>query len=186
MIDHGAVRLSPYVKSLRQRLFDWMNDAPTRRAAGEYRPLSEPEFDHWLAGMTAGRDRVLLIVAERATMTPAGFCALTDINPLHRRARLSIAIDPAMRRRGLGGDAVTALTRHAFLDLGLERLSLDTPAGNAAAIRLYERRGFRREGVWRRHFLIDGDFHDAVAMAILRDEFAAPAGALSLNDGTRP
>jgi RimJ/RimL family protein N-acetyltransferase len=180
MIDYGKVRLSPYVKSLRQKLFDWMNDGPTRRAAGEYRPFSEPEFDAWLAGMTAGREQMLFIIAEQESMTPAGFCTLTGVSPVHRRGRLGIAVDSGMRRRGLGGDAVAGLTRHAFFDLGLERLALDAPAGNEAALRLYERCGFRREGVWRRHFFIDGAFHDAVAMAILRDEVRPPpAGAVS-------
>lgn len=174
MIEHGRVRLSPYVRSLRQKLFDWMNDPGVRRAAGEFRTLSELELDRWVERMSTGTQNCFFIIVERERLTPVGFCTLTGLSPIHRHARLGIAIgDAAFRGRGLARDAVTALVRHGYADLGLERIFLDVLADNHAAQRVYEACGFRREGVWRRHFFVDGAFHDAVTMALLHDEAAA-------------
>ena len=39
---------------------------------------------------------------------------------------------------------------------------------NSAARRLYERFGFEHEGIRRRGSLIDGEYHDVHAMALLR------------------
>lgn len=176
MIEHGRVRLTPYVKSLRQKLFDWMNDATLRRAAGEFRALSEMDFDAWIGRMAGTPQNVFFIIAERERLVPVGFCFLAGLEPIHRRARLGIAIgEAAFRGRGLGRDAVSALVRHGMQDLGLERVALDVSTGNAAALRLYAACGFRHEGVLRRHFFVDGAFHDAAAMAILRGESDPPA-----------
>ena len=53
------------------------------------------------------------------------------------------------RGRGLGADAVAALTRHLFKDEGAHRVQLTTDVDNAAMRRVAERLGFRFEGVLR-------------------------------------
>ena len=95
---------------------------------------------------------------------------------IHRagRAELSILIGETSHwGRGYGRDAIATLLRFAFGELGLRRVSLITDADNARGIRCYERCGFRHEGVLRAHRLRYGEPLDMVAMAVLRDEFAA-------------
>jgi putative acetyltransferase len=67
----------------------------------------------------------------------------------------------------------TALMR-AGLDLAdnwlnLTRLELEVYTDNDAAVRLYERFGFEREGLLRRHAYRDGRYVDSYSMARLRD-----------------
>lgn len=169
MIVSGGVRLSPYVRGLRQTLFDWMNDPAVRRAAGEFRAMSELDLDAWIGRVAAGTGSAFFFIVERDAPTAVGFALLTDISPQHRRAGLSIAIpDPARRGRGHGGDALRAVLDYAFRDLGLERVELDVLTENEAAVRLYRRVGFQDEGVRRRYFYVDGDFRDVLSMAALR------------------
>lgn len=169
MIAFGRVRLSPYVRGLRQTLFDWMNDPETRRAAGEFRAMSEPDLDAWIGRVASAPGNAFFFIVERDAPAPVGFALLADIAPLHRHARVSIAIpDPARRGRGHGGDALRALIDHGFRDLGLERIHLDVLVSNEGAIRLYRRLGFVEEGIRRRHFYVDGNFRDVLSMAVLR------------------
>ena len=53
------------------------------------------------------------------------------------------------RGRGLGGEAVVALTRHLFDNEGAHRVQLSTDVDNAAMRRVSERIGFSFEGVLR-------------------------------------
>jgi RimJ/RimL family protein N-acetyltransferase len=95
---------------------------------------------------------------------------------VHRagRAELAIAIgEPSRWGRGYGTDAIRTLLRFAFGELGLRRVTLIADADNARGIRCYERCGFRHEGLLRAHRLRYGEPLDMVAMAVLRDEFAA-------------
>lgn len=57
--------------------------------------------------------------------------------------------DDADRGRGLGGDAVAAMTRHLFDDQGAHRVQLNTDLENAAMRRVAERLGYTFEGVLR-------------------------------------
>lgn len=169
MIAYGGVRLSPYVRGLRQTLFEWMNDPDTRRAAGEFRAMSEPDLDAWIGRAAAGPNGAFFFIIEREAPVAVGFVLLADVSAQHRHARLSVAVpDPGRRGRGYGGDALRAVLAYGFRDLGLERIHLDVLTDNEGAIRLYRRVGFQDEGVRRRHFYVDGDFRDVLTMAALR------------------
>jgi RimJ/RimL family protein N-acetyltransferase len=96
-------------------------------------------------------------------------------------ARLSIARDPhassrhvadlglmvaaTHRRRGIGRallEQAVAWAREA----GVTKLELHVFPWNEAAIALYERFGFEREGLRRRHYRRDGEYVDAILMAL--------------------
>lgn len=81
--------------------------------------------------------------------------------------------DPALRGRGLGTDAVAALTDFAFGELRVERVWLATDARNVHAQAVYRKAGFVEEGRARHEWFIDGAFVDGVHMALLRDGWLA-------------
>lgn len=69
-----------------------------------------------------------------------------------RKARLySLATLPEARGHGVGGALLDAVM-HAASRRGCAALRLEVRKDNAAAIRLYERRGFRRIGEYARYY----------------------------------
>jgi RimJ/RimL family protein N-acetyltransferase len=75
---------------------------------------------------------------------------------------------PEYRGRGLGrrlAEAAVAAAR----ERGMERIALEVFASNTRAIALYERLGFRHEGVLRRARKLDGRYDDNVLMALVDD-----------------
>jgi RimJ/RimL family protein N-acetyltransferase len=92
-------------------------------------------------------------------------------DPMYRHAGIDIYLDPTVAGKGLGTDAVRTLARHLIDDLGHHRLVIDPAAANAAAIRAYEKVGFRTVGVMRRYERgADGTFHDGLLMDLLAEE----------------
>ena len=67
--------------------------------------------------------------------------------------------------------------RYAFLELGLERVSLGLHEYNPRALRSYEKAGFTLEGRTRKDILREGRRTDTLWMGILREEW------LLLQDG---
>lgn len=83
----------------------------------------------------------------------------------------------AQSGRGIGTWAVKATRDFAFENLALHRLELDVFSFNPRAQRVYEKAGFRHEGVLR-DAVMDGDkYADDVLMAILEHEWTAVKAA---------
>lgn len=102
-----------------------------------------------------------------------GWCDITRLDrPIHaHRGALGMGIVAAYRGRGLGRkliDATVAQARKA----GFVRIELLVHSDNARAIALYDKVGFVREGVQRDAIYIDGEYRDAIAMAIVERENA--------------
>ena len=69
--------------------------------------------------------------------------------PRYRYASIDLFVDPALRGRGIGGEAVAQLAQKLFAEHGHHRVTIDPSVENVAAIRAYEKVGFTRVGVMR-------------------------------------
>ena len=72
---------------------------------------------------------------------------------------------PSARRRGVAAALLTEAMQ-LLRERGTRKLTLRVLGTNAAAIALYERLGFTREGVLRGEFIIEGRDVDDILMAI--------------------
>jgi RimJ/RimL family protein N-acetyltransferase len=91
-------------------------------------------------------------------------------------AWLAIAIGPDTWDQGYGQEALGLLVDFAFRELNLYRIQLTVFAYNARAIRVYEKLGFRREGVFRAFLERDGQRHDMLLYGLLRPEWQPGTG----------
>ena len=85
------------------------------------------------------------------------------------RGGLGMGLLPDYRGHGLGEKLMRA-TIDAAVEMGMERIELEVYPSNQRAIRLYERLGFRLEGVKRKARKLDGKYEDDCFMALLVGE----------------
>lgn len=128
---------------------------PLEKSIAFYRHVIASGFPHFVAADDSGK--------------VVGWC---DVSPVfgHSRAHigmLGIALVPDARGQGLGAQLLQAAIDRSW-SRGLTRIELSVRADNLNAKALYERFGFEHEGLVRRASLIDGIYHDAHAMALLR------------------
>jgi ribosomal-protein-alanine N-acetyltransferase len=62
---------------------------------------------------------------------------------------------------------VAFVCRFAFREFGLAKVTAHVFAQNEPSIRVLEKCGFEAEGYLRKHFLRDGQFHDAKVYGLL-------------------
>jgi aminoglycoside 6'-N-acetyltransferase len=92
-----------------------------------------------------------------------------EVDPKYRHASIDLFLDPALHGRGIGTEVVRRVVRQLIDERGHHRITIDPAADNAAAIRAYEKVGFRPVGVMRRYERdVDGDgWHDGLLMELL-------------------
>ena len=97
-----------------------------------------------------------------------GNLRLFNFRPAHRRAELSFIIfDKTQWSKGYATEAVCALCRYAFERMRLHRIHADYYTPNLASARLFEKSGFRIEGVYQDHFFLNGRYVDSIRVAKL-------------------
>jgi len=73
--------------------------------------------------------------------------------------------------RGYGSEAMNILLCYAFTELNLHRLTLTVFEFNERAVRMYQRCGFKIEGIVREVLYRDGRRWDLISMGLLRAEW---------------
>jgi aminoglycoside 6'-N-acetyltransferase len=96
-----------------------------------------------------------------------------ESDPMYRHAGMDIYLSVSRHGEGLGTEALQVLARYLFEECGHHRLTIDPAADNAAAIRAYERVGFRRVGIMRQYERgPEAVWRDGLLMDMLKDEFS--------------
>lgn len=72
-----------------------------------------------------------------------------ETEPNYRHATIDLFLDPALHGRGIGTEVLRRIVRLLIDQRGHHRITIDPTATNAAAIRCYEKVGFKPVGVMR-------------------------------------
>ena len=124
-------------------------------------PFDEPEstrFTIWVDGQVAG-------------MVQYG----EEEEPEYRHAWVDIFVATEFHGRGVGTDAVRTMVRHLVDDRRHHRITIDPSVDNVAAVRAYEKAGFRPIGVmelaerspdgrWRNALFMEQVFPDVAGL----------------------
>ena len=87
---------------------------------------------------------------------------------LQHAGAVGMSVHDGWQGKGVGSALMRAGLDLADNWLDLTRLELEVYTDNESAVRLYERFGFEREGLLRRHAYRDGRYVDSYVMARLR------------------
>lgn len=116
-----------------------------------------------------GNARVFVIEAEGEVVGAIQYGEEED--PMYRHAGIDLFLSTARHGQGLGAEAIRVLARHLIDERGHHRLTIDPAVDNVAAIRAYEKVGFRAVGVMRSYERgPDGTWHDGLLMEMLANE----------------
>ena len=102
-----------------------------------------------------------------------GMGGLSDISNIDEHASLYIYISPEYHGKGLGTQALKLLCSYGFNYLNLRRINLYTFVTNEVANHIYEKVGFVREGVLRKHTKKNGELVDRYFWGLLKENFKA-------------
>lgn len=104
---------------------------------------------------------------EKTSGRMIGTCTLFRLDSDNRRGEIGYLLNRAYWQQGLMSEALECVIAYAFGELKLHRLEADTDPDNIASIRILERFGFQREGLFRDRWLINGRWCDSLMLGLV-------------------
>jgi UDP-4-amino-4,6-dideoxy-N-acetyl-beta-L-altrosamine N-acetyltransferase len=173
MIIKGKnIILRPFKQEDAKKTLAWRCDPETRFLAMLHPyPVTEEMEQEWLQNIlrNTSNKNVAFAIEIVADHKLIGYFQLRDIQWIHRRAWLGIIIgDKENRGKGLGEEAMNLGLDYAFNALNLQKICLEVLDVNKSAVKLYEKLGFEKEGLLKKHFYSNGKYSDVLIMSLIK------------------
>lgn len=142
-----------------------LSDDPVLLETMGWKPFDPDEKDRFLnyventtvSFLMGGRTVALSIISNKDN-TPIGYLSIKGVREGGTGAELGIAImDKDYRGQGLGAEALRQAINYAFQELELSVLVLTVFPDNVAAIRAYEKVGFKKTELLKESWLMPDD-----------------------------
>jgi RimJ/RimL family protein N-acetyltransferase len=179
VLSGESVVLRPVVADDAVDMLEVLADGDVLRLTGSHGTLSPDDLEpmrQWYGSRADHEDRLDLAVVDRASRQYVGEVVLNELDVNNNSCSFRIALGSRGQDRGLGTEATRLVLGYAFERVGLHRISLEVYAFNPRARRVYEKVGFKPEGVLRDALLWEGQRFDAHVMSILAPEWAEHRG----------
>ena len=111
------------------------------------------------------------MIVRKSDNIAVGRINFFDLNTQNRSTELGLLVDPDERKKGYALEATRLLCRYLFKYRGLNKVHAQTAEFNDAAKKLLQKAGFKKDGVLRKHYFWQGEFHDGLIYSILAFEF---------------
>jgi [ribosomal protein S5]-alanine N-acetyltransferase len=129
------------------QLIDWMRQRYVERKS-----------IRWAVTLRGGQDRLI------------GTCGFNLFDTRSHFGEIGYDLHPAFWGQGIMTEAVGAMLRFGFFEVGLNRIEANVTVGNVASGALLTKLGFRYEGLMRQRGYWKEAYHDLEWYALLRDE----------------
>ncbi len=100
-----------------------------------------------------------------------GQISINQISWANKLGRLALIIKKEYWGVGYAQQAIPLIIKFAFRKLRLNKVWLMAYSSNKKGLHVYEKVGFKQEGLLRQEYFWKGKYHDMVRMGILKSEF---------------
>lgn len=158
---------------LQGNLFQWANDKEVTRYLfmGVYPNILE-NLQEWYEDLRKSSKDVVFMIVDKHSDNNIGFCGFHEMRSIHRSAEYRVFLgEKDYWGKGYGRETAIIMLRYGFELLNFNRIWLGVNASHERAINSYLKCGFVKEGVLRQEIYRNSQYHDAVRMSILREEY---------------
>jgi RimJ/RimL family protein N-acetyltransferase len=173
VIRGKTIYLRPLDKSDVGSITRWHNDPDLMALFALARTGPEEYWSAWLETRLESPNAIYFGIVKKDDGRLIGYVHLEELYWSHKLCRdVGILIGEKDEwSKGYGTEAMELLVRYAFGELGLHRLELMTFDFNKRGIRVWEKCGFKKEGVMRQARLVNGEWGDLIFYALLEDGY---------------
>ena len=157
------------ISDITQEYINALNDEEVvRLTEARHQKWDEESVKRYVAESNIEGVSQLIGIFLRESAKHIGNIRLSNFNTRHKRAELGIMLfDKSQWSKGYGVESLMAIADYAFNELKLHKICADYYSVNSASAKMFAKAGFKIEGVFKDHFLLDGEYVDSVRIAKL-------------------
>ncbi len=166
-----AFEIEDYKKSIK-----WRNDQNIwKSTGGNYFFVSSEREKKWIENAIFNdKNNIRLAICLKENNQYIGNVNLVNIEWINRQAEFSIFIGEKKEwRKGYATEATKLMVDFGFNQRNLNRIYLTVLENNKVAIHLYEKMGFKKEGILREALFKDNKYYNLIIMSILKKEYSS-------------
>ncbi|MET2985308.1 GNAT family N-acetyltransferase [Aureibaculum conchae] len=164
------LKLEPFKEEDFLRLIHWI-DSEKLMYIFSAETFSYPLTHQQLKKYINAKDRIAYKVIDTTSGEIIGHADFSKINHLSKSARIcSVVIgDDKHRNKGFGTQIINELVRVGFNEMKFHRIDLGVYDFNSAAIKCYEKCGFKVEGLLRENIKFKTEYWSTYNMSIINN-----------------
>jgi RimJ/RimL family protein N-acetyltransferase len=171
MLKGKMVGLTAVEREDLKSLKDWRNNTEFRKHFREYRELSMAHQEAWFnEKVMKDPTTVMFSIRRLSDGVLLGCCGFVYVNWVHRHADLSLYIgwkDAYIDAEGYAEESCQLLFDYGFKELGLNKIWTEIYEFDTKKRKLYEKLGFKQDGLLRENYFYDGRYWDSIIISIL-------------------
>lgn len=138
---------------------------------------AKQDYEHYKSMHELGMEthRISLyafLLIDKKSELPIGECGFHTWNKTHRRAEIFYVMrNELFKNRGLMKEAVEAVLNFGFTQLNLHRVEALIDANNLPSLKILQRFKFKKEGIMREDYVVNGKNEDSDCYSLLKWEW---------------
>jgi len=173
--EGNRVYLRPFEESdITDEYISWLNDSDVTTYLGETVKLGSTRatVQRYIDHFKETNLHFLFAIILKEGDLHIGNITMNDINWIDRYGEMGTLIGrKEYWGNGYGTEAKSLMIDFTFKRLGLHKIISGHVADNIASIKGNQRLGFKIEGTFRKHVLVEGEFQDITQMGLFPEEF---------------
>ena len=150
----------------------WINDEENIQTLLFEWPTSIEKTQKWFGNAVLDSSKLHLSIIDIETNELIGMTGLLNIDRINHHAQLYITIgNKKYRNQHLPDEVIPLVLEYGFTELELKKIYLYTLPNNERGRHVYERNGFKQDGILRQQVYCRGKQQDLYVHSILKNEF---------------
>ncbi|WP_326911264.1 GNAT family N-acetyltransferase [Sedimentibacter sp. MB31-C6] len=174
MLKGENIYLSKIEKEDMKYIYKWFSDTEFLKYYDYIPPISQSkrEVDKIFNDYEKSEESEVFAMKLIKSNEIIGIAGYDDIEKENKVATLFIGIgNKNIRGKGYGKESLNLLLTYGFKVIKLHRIQLNVLEFNINAISLYEKTGFKKEGIFREFVLRDNKRYDLYLYGLLKNEW---------------
>lgn len=100
-----------------------------------------------------------------------GVASVSSIDMKNRTANMNIKLLKSARGKGIATHVVNLIVNYCFDELNMHCLTANVIERNTDSRKLWQKIGFREDGLLRDRIYKNGKYHNVIAVSLIKEEF---------------